>query len=406
MRRIAVINQKGGVGKTTTTANLGAAIGSTGRRVLLIDLDPQAHLTLHFDTELERGEPSVYDVLLGEKTLAEVARVVRPNVTLVPANVDLAGVEVELISVPGREVILRDAVESMAEFYDVMMVDCPPSLGVLTLNALCAGDELMIPLQAHFLALQGLSKLLDTVALVRKRINPELHVGGILLCMFDSGTRLAGEVVEDLQRFLAAAEGTGAAWAGAKLYDAKIRRNIKLAESPSHGKTVFDYAPKSHGAKDYARLAAEVLGEPVAVEGLGAPKDGRLVKAASKPATAVTASVPMTTESNPPAPAATDGAGQREPGSAASEPTPVPAELVAGKVPPGADLEDEFPTQVFESFPPTETIVIAPPTGLVETDMTERVAGDEVMDSLAQADCFRASASLVPGRPQRPRGRA
>lgn len=261
MRRIAVINQKGGVGKTTTAANLGAALARSGSRVLLVDLDPQAHLSLHFGVELADGQPSAYDVLTVSTPIQDVALRVQDNVTLIPADIDLAGAEAELISVTGREALLRQALEGADNDYECLLIDCPPSLGILTVNALVAATEVMIPLQAHFLALQGLSKLLDTVTLVRQRINPRLKVGGIVLCVHESTTRLAGEVVEDLQRFLEAAEGTPVAWADARIYKTCIRRNIKLAESSSFGQTVFDYAPRSNGAADYARLAVEVFGE-------------------------------------------------------------------------------------------------------------------------------------------------
>lgn len=261
MRRIAVINQKGGVGKTTTTANLGAALARAGKSVLLIDLDPQAHLSLHYGTELSDGQPSVYDVLTASVPIREVALHVRDHVTLVPSDIDLAGVEAELVSVTGREVILREAVEMVGEGHDVLMIDCPPSLGILTINALVAADELIIPLQAQFFALQGLSKLLDTVTLVRRRINPVLRVDGITLCMHESTTRLAGEVVDDLTSFLEAARGTNVPWADACIYETCIRRNIKLAEASSFGQTIFDYAPRSNGAADYARLAEEVFAE-------------------------------------------------------------------------------------------------------------------------------------------------
>lgn len=259
MRRIAILNQKGGVGKTTTTANLGAALGRFGRRVLLIDFDPQAHLSLHFGVEVADGEPSIYDVLTSSMPVSEVARNVRDNITLVPADVDLAGAEAELISIPGREVILREAIDGACSDYDVMLIDCPPSLGVLTINALVAADEVVIPLQAHFLALQGVGKLMETVTLVRQRINPNLTVSGFVLCMHEAATRLAGEVVDDLTGFLERARGTGTPWADACVYNAAIRRNIKLAESSSFGQTVFDYAPTCNGALDYERLAAEMF---------------------------------------------------------------------------------------------------------------------------------------------------
>lgn len=258
MRRIAVINQKGGVGKTTTTANLGAALARMGTRVQLIDLDPQAHLSLYFGVELGDADQSIYDVLTSSVPIHDVKRSVQENVTLVPADIDLAGAEAELVSVTGREVLLREALDADKSDDEFLLIDCPPSLGVLTVNALVAVTEVMIPLQTHFLALQGLGKLLDTVTLVRQRINPQLVVGGIVLCMHESTTRLASEVVDDLTKFLDAARGTGVAWADARLYESRIRRNIKLAESCSFGQTVFDYAPKSNGAADYTELAAEI----------------------------------------------------------------------------------------------------------------------------------------------------
>jgi chromosome partitioning protein len=275
MRRIAVINQKGGVGKTTTTANLGAALARAGKHVLLIDLDPQAHLSLHYGVELADDQPSVYDVLTSSMPIRDVAVSGRDNVTIIPSDIDLAGVEAELVSVTGREVILREALDTAGNAYDVVLIDCPPSLGVLTINALVACEELIIPLQAQFFALQGLSKLLDTVTLVRRRINPALRVDGIALCMHESTTRLAGEVVDDLTSFLDAARGTGVPWDDAAVYKTYIRRNIKLAEASSFGQTIFDYAPRSNGAIDYARLAAEIFADL----GLGKTDENRKTEA-------------------------------------------------------------------------------------------------------------------------------
>jgi chromosome partitioning protein len=259
MRRIAIINQKGGVGKTTTTANLGAAIAQRGQRVLLIDLDPQGHLTLHFGGEVGDEQNSIYDVLTASTPLADAILNLRENVDVVPADIDLAGAEAELVSVMGREVLLREALDAYGNAADVLLIDCPPSLGVLTINALVACDEVIIPLQAHFFGLQGLGKLLETVSLVRQRVNPKIRVSGIALCMHDATTKLAGEVTDDIRGFLEGARGTDQPWADAKLYDTVIRRNIKLAESCSFGQTVFDYAPTSNGAADYAALAKEVL---------------------------------------------------------------------------------------------------------------------------------------------------
>ncbi|HOB73716.1 MAG TPA: AAA family ATPase [Phycisphaerae bacterium] len=267
MRRIAVINQKGGVGKTTTAVNLGAALARAGNRVLLIDLDPQAHLSLHLGQDPTAGLPGSYELLTGSASIAKVRNKVGSNLWVVPASIDLAAAEVELVSVVGREVILRDLLDQHVggtngriPQYDYVLMDCPPSLGVLTLNGLCAAKEVFIPLQPHYLALQGLGKLLETVSLVSRRINPELKVTGIVVCMHDAGTRLASEVIDDVRSFLEAARNTPVPWADARLFETMIRRNIKLAEAPSYGKSIFDYAADSNGAKDYEQLARQVQG--------------------------------------------------------------------------------------------------------------------------------------------------
>jgi chromosome partitioning protein len=259
MRRIAIINQKGGVGKTTTTANLAAAFARAGKRVLLIDLDPQGHLALHFGSEVLPEQASIYDVLTASTPIADAIVKLRENITIVPADIDLAGAEAELVTVMGREVLLREAIDAYGSKDDVMLIDCPPSLGMLTINALVSCDEVIIPLQAHFFGLQGLGKLFETVTLVKQRINPKLNVTGIVLCMHEAATRLATEVTDDISKFLKGARGTDVPWADAKLFKTAIRRNIKLAESSSFGQTVFDYAPKSNGALDYANLAAEIF---------------------------------------------------------------------------------------------------------------------------------------------------
>lgn len=263
MRRIAVINQKGGVGKTTTVANLGAALAARGKRVLLVDLDPQAHLTICLCPDTPDDQPTTYELLTegapAEKAIFEV----RENMHLLPGHIDLAAVEMELVSVVGRETILRDALSDLEDDFDYLLIDCPPSLSVLTVNALAAVDDVVIPLQPHFLALQGLGKLFETILLVRRRLNAQLRVAGIVVCMYESGTRLAQEVVEDLKRFLASARDRDVPWANAIVFNSVIRRNIKLAECPSYGRTVFEYAPRSRGALDYGSLADELLSEGV-----------------------------------------------------------------------------------------------------------------------------------------------
>ncbi len=261
MRRIAIINQKGGVGKTTTAVNLAAALAECGQRVCVLDLDPQAHATSHLGVEPDGKSPSIYDVLVNSRPLAEVRRKVEENLWMAGSDINLAAAEVELAGVVGREVILRDLLLQDEGSFDFVIMDCGPSLGVLTLNALSAANEVFIPLQPHFLALHGMGKLLETTALVARRINPALKVTGIVLSLFEGNTRLAQEVVQDLQEYLDKSRGTNAPWAKARIFSTRIRRNIKLAECPSFGQSIFGYAPRCHGAEDYAALAREVLGE-------------------------------------------------------------------------------------------------------------------------------------------------
>lgn len=259
MRRIAIINQKGGVGKTTTTVNLAAALAKAGKRVLVLDLDPQAHATTHLGKEPNGQSPSLYDVLIESRAIAEVRVLVHDNLWLAGSDINLAAAEVELAGVVGREVILRDLLQPALGQFDFVLMDCGPSLGVLTLNALAAANEVFIPLQPHFLALHGLGKLLETTALVGKRINPELKVTGILLCLYD-GTRLAQEVTANLEEYLEKSRAANVPWSQAQIFGTRIRRNIKLAECPSFGQSIFEYAPSCPGAHDYQGLAHEILG--------------------------------------------------------------------------------------------------------------------------------------------------
>jgi len=260
MRTIAVMNQKGGVGKTTTSVNLAAGLARQGCRVCIIDLDPQAHASLHLGVETRPEDPTIYEVFTGTQPLAASRRLVASNLWVIPSDIGLAGVEQELAQVAGREHILRQALQEMlsAEPFDYVIIDCPPSLGILTVNALTAVGEVFIPLQPHFFALQGLSKLFETTAVVGRRLNRNLKVTGIVMCLYETGTRLATDVTEDLAAFLERSDAD-APWAEARIFEQKIRRNIKLAEAPSYGQSVFDYAANCPGALDYSGLALEVL---------------------------------------------------------------------------------------------------------------------------------------------------
>jgi len=263
MRTIAIINQKGGVGKTTTAVNLSAALAEQGQRVCLVDLDPQAHASLHLGTAVREDHRSVYQVLTGDTRLSDVRLQIDERLWLVPSHLDLAAAELELAGEVGRELILRDKLLLDDSDFDYLIIDCPPSLGVLTLNALTAVKEIFLPLQPHFLALHGFGKLLRTVDIVAQRLNPGLRLTGVVLCMYESGTRLAAEVTSDVQQFLAQQRSPSAVWTGARSFGTRIRRNIRLAEAPSFGQTILQYAPDSNGAKDYRQLAREVLGLPL-----------------------------------------------------------------------------------------------------------------------------------------------
>jgi chromosome partitioning protein len=284
MRTIAVMNQKGGVGKTTTTVNLGAALAELGQRVCLVDLDPQAHLTINYGLEPAGDDVNLYDVLVDERPILEAIHNVGDNIALIPSSIDLAAAEIELVSVLGRETLLKRRLEAARESgaleFDVMLIDCPPSLGLLTLNALAVADEVIVPMQPQFLPLQGMAKLLETVQLVNKRMNAGLKVSGVVLTMFDSQTKLSNEVVAELSGFIEAAKGKPLPWAEAKLFKTKIRRNIKLAESPSFGQNILKYDPTSNGATDYRNLAKEVVAmhepvpEPVVAPAAISPEPG------------------------------------------------------------------------------------------------------------------------------------
>ncbi len=255
MRTIAVLNQKGGVGKTTTVVNTAAALAAAGSRVVVLDFDPQAHLTIHLGLEPQIVDSGSYKVLTQSAEFEQQIMLMRPNLWLLPANINLVGAESELVSVVGRETVLREAIQASRDKFDYCLIDCAPSLGLLTLNALAASEDVLIPLQPHFLALRGFGKLLQTVELVNKRINPNLKVKWVLLCMFDGRASLTNEVKDDIEQFLESAQGTDCPWSQAQILPIHIRRNIKLAEAPSYGKTIFEYEQNCHGAEDYKKVA-------------------------------------------------------------------------------------------------------------------------------------------------------
>jgi chromosome partitioning protein len=259
-RIIALINQKGGVGKTTTTVNLGAALALLGQRVLIVDLDPQAHATLFLGIDPGAVQRSVYDLMLDwDDDLSRAITPVRERLWVVASETDLAAAEAELVSESDRHRRLSRALAHLQPQFDFVLIDCPPSLGLLTVNGLAAAREVIIPMQAHFLALQGVSKLLETVRLVRWKINPLLRVTGVVVCMHDAQATHTQEVVSDIGAFLEQARGQDVPWNRAQVFRPFIRRNIKLAESPSFGQTIFDYAPQAAGAQDYQSLAESIL---------------------------------------------------------------------------------------------------------------------------------------------------
>jgi chromosome partitioning protein len=246
---IAVVNQKGGVGKTTTAINLAAAMAEVGHPTLLIDLDPQANSTSGLGLDPARARLNFYHVLVGEATIAEVTHVTGiPGLSLVPSHIDLAGAEIELASVHEREGLLRKALASQPPGVDIVLIDCPPSLGLLTLNALVAATSMLIPTQSEYFALEGLRHLMYTHQLVRSRLNPRLAIAGILITQFDSRTTLAWDVLAAVRRAHPH-----------HLLETLIPRNVRLSEAPSHGKSVLEFDPTCRGAAAYRALAKELL---------------------------------------------------------------------------------------------------------------------------------------------------
>ncbi len=246
---IAVANQKGGVGKTTTSVNLSACLAYIGKKVLLVDIDPQGNATSGAGIEKGDVEECVYDMLVNDvDTKTVIKQTTVENLDMVPATIQLSGAEIELVSTISREVRLKRALASVASDYDYIFIDCPPSLGLLTINALTAADSVLIPVQCEYYALEGLSQLLNTVRLVQKHLNTELEIEGVLLTMLDARTNLGIQVIDEVKKYFRE-----------KVFDVIIPRNVRLGEAPSHGKPIIIYDPKSRGAEVYVELAKEVV---------------------------------------------------------------------------------------------------------------------------------------------------
>ena len=249
-KTICIANQKGGVGKTTTSVNLSSALATIGKRVLLVDMDPQGNASSGLGIKrYDSQDANSYHVLIGEKTIEEATqKTSNPNLFISTANPDLVGAEIELVDMPQREYRLKQAIATVSDQYDYVLIDCPPSLGLLTLNALNAADSFLVPLQCEYYALEGLSQLLNTAGLIKKNLNPQLHIEGIVLTMFDVRNNLSHQVVTEIKNHF-----------GDKVFNSIIPRNVRLSEAPSHGQSILEYDSKSIGATRYIELAKEVV---------------------------------------------------------------------------------------------------------------------------------------------------
>ncbi|QQY79752.1 chromosome segregation ATPase [Keratinibaculum paraultunense] len=248
-RIITVFNQKGGVGKTTTVINLAAALGKRGFEILIMDIDPQGNATSGLGTDKSQLKLSTYDALINKIPMEKIIqKTTAEHVDILPSNVELAGAEIELIEIDNRELILKKAMGTVEKLYDYIFIDCPPSLGLLSINGLSASHSVLIPIQCEYYALEGVSQLMDTIMLVKRSLNPNLEIEGVVLSMFDGRTNLSIQVVDEVKKYFKG-----------KVYTSIIPRNVRLAEAPSHGLSILDYDPKSKGAEAYNDLAEEFL---------------------------------------------------------------------------------------------------------------------------------------------------
>lgn len=245
---ISIINQKGGVGKSTTAVNLSSVLGELKRKVLVIDLDPQGNTTSGYGIDKEELETDIYDVLLnGDDVTKNIIQTIEPHVFVLPATIQLAGAEIDLVNVKKREYVLKEIINSIKEEFDYVFIDCPPSLGLLTINAFVAADSLIIPIQCEYYALEGLSKLLESMEMVQSKLNPDLEVFGVLMTMYDSRTTLSNQVVEEVRAYFKN-----------KVFKTVIPRSVKIAEAPSHGLPINKYSRLNKGCLAYSKLAKEV----------------------------------------------------------------------------------------------------------------------------------------------------